>query len=80
MSSDSVVGPTRAGSDRPSTGLSEKSPLIAYVSGEAPESEMPPSAVRDRFRAEPGRGRAAPRLDRSRRQMAGGRVAHSAKN
>jgi hypothetical protein len=25
--------------------------LIAYVSGKAPESEMPPSAVRDRFRA-----------------------------
>ena len=44
-------GPTRAGSDGPSTGHSEKSPLIAYVSGKAPESEMPPSAVRDRFRA-----------------------------
>ena len=25
--------------------------MIAYVSGQAPESEMPPSAVRDRFRA-----------------------------
>jgi hypothetical protein len=25
--------------------------LIAYVSGEAPESEMPPNALRDRFRA-----------------------------
>jgi hypothetical protein len=32
-------------------GHSEKSPLIAYVSGKAPESEMPPSAVRDRFPA-----------------------------
>jgi hypothetical protein len=32
-------------------GHSEKSPLIAYVSGKAPESEMPPRAVRDRFRA-----------------------------
>jgi hypothetical protein len=46
-----VVGPTRAGSDGPSTGHSEKSQLIAYVSGKAPESDMPPSAVRDRFRA-----------------------------
>ena len=46
-----VVGPTRAGSDGPGTGHSEKSPPIAYVSGKAPESEMPPSAVRDRFRA-----------------------------
>jgi hypothetical protein len=25
--------------------------MIAYVSGKAPESEMPPSAVRDRFLA-----------------------------
>jgi hypothetical protein len=25
--------------------------LIAYVTGKAPESEMPPGAVRDRFRA-----------------------------
>ena len=25
--------------------------MIAYVSGEAPESEMPPRAVRDRFPA-----------------------------
>jgi hypothetical protein len=32
-------------------GQSEKSPLIAYVSGKAPESEMPPRAVRDRFPA-----------------------------
>jgi hypothetical protein len=32
-------------------GHSEKSPLIAYVSGKAPESEMPPRAVRDRFPA-----------------------------
>jgi hypothetical protein len=32
-------------------GHSEKSPLIAFVSGEAPESEMPPRAVRDRFPA-----------------------------
>ena len=32
-------------------GHSEKSPLIACVSGEAPESEMPPRAVRDRFSA-----------------------------
>jgi hypothetical protein len=32
-------------------GHSEKSPLIAYLSGRAPESEMPPSAVRDRFPA-----------------------------
>jgi hypothetical protein len=43
--------PTRAGSDGPSTGHSEKSPLIAYVSGKAPEAEMPPSAGRARFRA-----------------------------
>jgi hypothetical protein len=34
-----------------STGHSEKSPLIAYVSGQVPESEMPPGAVRDSFRA-----------------------------
>ena len=40
-----------ARSDGPSTGHSEKSPLIAYVSGKAPGSEMPPSAVRDRFPA-----------------------------
>jgi hypothetical protein len=32
-------------------GHSEKSPLIDYVSGEVPESEMPPRAVRDRFPA-----------------------------
>jgi hypothetical protein len=32
-------------------GHSEKSPLIAYVSGKAPELEMPPMAVRDRFPA-----------------------------
>ena len=33
----------------------EKSSLIDYVSGKAPESEMRPSAVQDRFpRAEPG--------------------------
>src|SRR5262249_4278152 len=32
-------------------GHSAKSPLIAYVSGKLPESEMPPSAVRDRFPA-----------------------------
>ena len=32
-------------------GHSEKSPLIDYVSGKVPESEMPPKAVRDRFRA-----------------------------
>src|SRR6516164_5860909 len=32
-------------------GHSEKSPLIAYLSGQAPESEMPPRAVRDRFSA-----------------------------
>jgi hypothetical protein len=32
-------------------GHSEKSPLVAYVSGQAPESEMPPRAVRERFPA-----------------------------
>src|SRR5262245_57565113 len=32
-------------------GHSEKSPLIAYVSGKVPESEMPPRAVRERFPA-----------------------------
>jgi ankyrin repeat protein len=32
-------------------GHSEKSPLIDYVSGKAPESEMPPRAVRKRFPA-----------------------------
>jgi hypothetical protein len=32
-------------------GQSETSPLIAYLSGKAPESEMPPRAVRDRFPA-----------------------------
>jgi ankyrin repeat protein len=32
-------------------GHSEKSPLIDYVSGKVPESEMPPRAVRDRFPA-----------------------------
>jgi hypothetical protein len=30
-------------------GHSEKSPLIDYVSGKAPESEMPPRAQRERF-------------------------------
>jgi hypothetical protein len=30
---------------------SAKSPLIDYVSGKVPESEMPPRAVRDRFPA-----------------------------
>jgi hypothetical protein len=30
-------------------GHSEKSPLIGYVSGQVPESEMPPRAVRERF-------------------------------
>jgi hypothetical protein len=28
-----------------------KSPLLAYASVQAPESEMPPSAVRDKFPA-----------------------------
>src|SRR5262249_49982314 len=32
-------------------GHSAESPLIAYVSGKLPESEMPPRAVRDRFPA-----------------------------
>jgi hypothetical protein len=32
-------------------GHSEKSPLIEYVSGKVPESEMPPRAVRERFPA-----------------------------
>ena len=32
-------------------GHSEKSPLIDYVSGKVPESEMPPRAVRERFPA-----------------------------
>jgi ankyrin repeat protein len=32
-------------------GHSEKSPLIDYVSGKVPESEMPPKAVRERFPA-----------------------------
>jgi hypothetical protein len=32
-------------------GQSEKSPLIDYVSGKVPESEMPPKAVRERFPA-----------------------------
>jgi hypothetical protein len=32
-------------------GHSEKSPLIDYVSGKVPESEMPPRAVRQRFPA-----------------------------
>jgi ankyrin repeat protein len=32
-------------------GHSEKSPLIAYVSGKVPESEMPPRAARGRFPA-----------------------------
>src|SRR5262249_1235438 len=32
-------------------GHSEKSPLIDYVSGQVPELEMPPRAVRDRFPA-----------------------------
>jgi hypothetical protein len=32
-------------------GHSESSPLMAYVSGKVPESEMPPRAVRDRFPA-----------------------------
>jgi hypothetical protein len=30
-------------------GHSEKSPLIDYVSGQVPESEMPPRAARGRF-------------------------------
>jgi hypothetical protein len=32
-------------------GHSEKSPLIDYVSGKVPESEMPPRAVRQKFPA-----------------------------
>src|SRR5262249_1980460 len=32
-------------------GQSQKSPLIDYVSGKVPESEMPPRAVRERFPA-----------------------------
>jgi ankyrin repeat protein len=32
-------------------GHSEKSPLLDYVSGKAPESEMPPKAARERFPA-----------------------------
>ena len=32
-------------------GHSEKSPLIDYVSGTVPDSEMPPKAMRDRFPA-----------------------------
>jgi mono/diheme cytochrome c family protein len=32
-------------------GHSEKSPLIDYVSGQVPDSEMPPKAVRERFPA-----------------------------
>jgi mono/diheme cytochrome c family protein len=32
-------------------GHSEKSPLIDYVSGKVPESEMPPRAARERFPA-----------------------------
>jgi hypothetical protein len=56
-----VFGPARAGSDSPSTGLSEKSPLISYVSDEAPESGMPPVAVRDRFRARTRSRCSAPR-------------------
>jgi len=32
-------------------GHSEKSPLVDYVSGQVPESEMPPRAVRERFPA-----------------------------
>ena len=57
-------------------GHSEKSPLIDYVSGNVPDSEMPPKAQRKRFPAlENGRRRAPPRLDRSRRGVAEGRVA-----
>jgi ankyrin repeat protein len=32
-------------------GHSQKSPLLGYVSGQAPDSEMPPGAVRERFPA-----------------------------
>jgi hypothetical protein len=75
-----VADPTRAGSDGPSTGHSEKSPLIAYVSGKAPESEMPPSAVRDRFRSLSPDEVALLRAWIDQGPVADGRVAHSANN
>jgi hypothetical protein len=54
--------------------------LIAYVSGKAPESEMPPNAVQDKFLALSPDEVALLRAWIDQGPVAGGRVAHSAKN
>jgi hypothetical protein len=50
-SRDAILKGGASGAAAVVPGHSEKSPLIAYLSGKAPESEMPPRAVRDRFPA-----------------------------
>jgi ankyrin repeat protein len=48
---DAILQGGASGSAAIVPGHSEKSPLIDYVSGQVPESEMPPRAVRERFPA-----------------------------
>jgi ankyrin repeat protein len=46
---DAILNGGASGAAAIVPGRSEKSPLIDYVSGKVPESEMPPRAVRERF-------------------------------
>jgi ankyrin repeat protein len=48
---DAILNGGASGAAAVVPGHGEKSPLIAYVSGRVPESEMPPRAVRERFPA-----------------------------
>jgi hypothetical protein len=48
---DAVLKGGASGAAAVVPGHSEKSPLLDYVSGKVPESEMPPRAVRERFPA-----------------------------
>jgi hypothetical protein len=48
---DAILNGGASGAAAIVPGHSEKSPLIAHVSGKVPESEMPPKAVRERFPA-----------------------------
>ena len=50
-SRDAILKGGASGAAAVVPGHSEKSPLIDYVSGKVPESDMPPMAVRDRFTA-----------------------------
>jgi hypothetical protein len=53
VSRDAILQGGASGAPAIVPGHSVKSPLIAYVSGKLPESEMPPMAVRDTFPALP---------------------------